>query len=64
MVYLYSMENCPKCEALKSKLNKEGIKFEERSSDRIKKPEDAIDQEALVEASINNMEMPVIVYSK
>ena len=64
MLYLYSMENCPKCEKLKAKFNKEGITFEERSSDRIKKPEDEIDQEALIEASMNNMEMPVVVYSK
>ena len=33
----------------------------ERASDRIKQPEDDADQEALIQASMQNMELPVEV---
>lgn len=61
MIYLYTAENCPKCEILKKKYRTEGIRFVERNADRIKQPEDEIDQEALVQASMQNMELPVEV---
>lgn len=61
MKYLYTAENCPKCESLKKKYRGEGVRFIERNADRIKQPEDEIDQEALVQASMQNMELPVEV---
>jgi len=61
MKYLYTAENCPKCESLKKKYREEGVRFVERKADRIKQPEDEIDQEALVQASMQNMELPVEV---
>ncbi|KKO18950.1 MAG: hypothetical protein DCC43_03255 [Candidatus Brocadia sp.] len=61
MKYLYTAEDCPKCETLKKKYRAEGIRFVERNADRIKQPEDEIDQEALVQASMQNMELPVEV---
>ncbi|OOP57558.1 MAG: hypothetical protein AYP45_02600 [Candidatus Brocadia carolinensis] len=61
MIYLYTAENCPKCEILKKKYRAEGIRFVERNANRIKQPEDEIDQEALVQASMQNMELPVEV---
>ncbi len=59
MKYIYTAPDCPKCESLKKKYKKEGIEFIERKSDRIKQPEDEIDQEALVQASMQNMELPI-----
>lgn len=61
MKYIYTAEDCPKCESLKKKYKKEGVSFVERDADRIKQPEDEIDREALVQASMQNMELPVEV---
>ena len=61
MIYLYSMENCPNCEKKKKELIVNNITFEERDASRIKAPQDAIDQEALVQASCQNMTMPVVI---
>jgi len=58
---IYTAPNCTKCEAQKKKWNAEGIAYEERSADRIKNHEDGYDKEAHVEASMNNMELPVII---
>ncbi|MGQ3686154.1 MAG: hypothetical protein ACUBOA_14285 [Candidatus Loosdrechtia sp.] len=59
MKYIYTTENCPKCESLKKKYILEHVPFVERNADRIKQPEDDIDREALVQASMQNMELPV-----
>ena len=61
MKYIYTAEDCPKCEILKKKYKVEGVRFVERNADRIKQPEDEIDREALVQASMQNMELPVEV---
>ena len=61
MIYLYSIENCSACEKLKAHYIKNNIKFEERSGDRMKNPEDEIDILALCEASNTNMTFPVVV---
>lgn len=61
MIYIYTADNCPKCESLKKRYNDAGINFVERSAERIKLPEDEIDREAIVQASMNNMELPVEV---
>lgn len=58
---IYTAPDCPKCIAQKEKWDKEGIAYEERSSDRIKNHQDKWDREALIEASMGNMELPVIV---
>lgn len=47
--------------ALKEKYDCECIEYQERDSARIKSPEDDIDREALVQASMQNMELPVEV---
>ena len=63
MKYVYTAPDCPKCESLKRKYKAEGVRFVERSADRIKQPEDDIDRDALVQASMQNMELPVEVDS-
>lgn len=59
--YIYTAEDCPKCIALKQRYKNAGIGFIERSSERIKLPNDNIDREAFVQASMQNMELPVEV---
>lgn len=61
MKYIYTSNECPKCDNLKKRYNEFGIPFVERLADRIKSPEDDIDREALIQASIQNMELPVEV---
>lgn len=61
MKYLYTSDNCPACVAKKEFYKALNVPFEERSADKIKAPEDDIDQEALVQASFQNMELPVEV---
>ena len=45
MKYIYTSPDCPNCETLKNSYKKNKNNFEERSSDRIKNPQDFIDQE-------------------
>lgn len=59
MKYIYTSPDCPNCETLKNSYKKNNTNFEERSSDRIKNPQDFIDQEALIQASLQNMTLPV-----
>lgn len=61
MIYLYTNQNCPKCEKLKEKYKLENTQYVERDASRIKTPEDEIDREALIQASMQNMELPVVV---
>lgn len=58
---IYTAPNCHKCEAQKEEWFNFGIEYEERDSSRIKNHQDEYDKEALVEASMNNMELPVII---
>lgn len=61
MIYLYTNSSCPKCDKLKEKYRLENTQYIERDASRIKTPEDEIDREALIQASLQNMELPVIV---
>lgn len=61
MKYLFTSKNCPSCVALKARYASQGIAYEERDAERMKNPEDAIDLEALVVGSLQNMELPVEV---
>jgi len=61
MIYVYTADNCLKCEKLKAELKANGSIFQERSADRIKSPIDEIDREAMVEASFMNMSLPIMV---
>jgi glutaredoxin len=62
MKYIFTNDNCPKCIKQKKEWDRDGINYEERSADRIKNPgSDPVDREALVEASMNNFFLPVIV---
>lgn len=61
MLYLYTNSNCPKCEKLKEKYRLENTQYIERDASRIKTPEDEIDREALIQASMQNLILPVIV---
>ena len=63
MFYIFTQEECPKCESLKMKLKEDGQEYVERDATRLKNPADEIDREGLIEASMNNMELPVIVES-
>lgn len=63
MVYLYGNDDCPKCRVKEKELTETGIAFEKRDSSRIKAPEDDIDREALIVASMQNMELPVVINS-
>jgi len=61
LIYIFTSENCPRCDVLKIQLKERGYAYVERSADRIKNPQDEIDKEALIEASMSNMDLPVIV---
>ena len=61
LIYIFTAENCPKCDVLKIQLKEGDDAYIERSADRLKNPEDAIDIEALIVASMQNMTLPVIV---
>lgn len=61
MIYIYTNKNCRKCDKLKLEYKKKGIGFIERDADRLSTPQDVIDQEANVEAAMQNMELPVVV---
>lgn len=61
MIYIYTTNDCPKCTKIKNKLENDNISFEERSADRIKNPMDEIDAEAMIEASMNNMQLPIVI---
>ena len=61
MKYIYTSNQCLKCDNLKNKYNEFNIPYIERIAERMKAPEDAIDQAALIQASMQNMELPVVV---
>ena len=67
MKYLYTAENCPRCTVRKHELDKAGTPYEVREADRLLKPAkydnpgDAIDVEAFVKLSMNNMVLPIEV---
>lgn len=61
MKYIYTSNQCPKCDNLKKMYNEFGIPYIERIADRMKTPEDDIDREALIQASMQNMTLPVEV---
>jgi glutaredoxin len=62
MKYIYTAEDCPKCETLKEKYRADGVEYVERDAGRLKKPSDdrdEIDIEAFVQLSMQNMVLPV-----
>ena len=62
MKYIYTAVDCPKCETLKEKYKAQGVEYVERDADRLKKPSDdrdAIDVDAFVQLSMQNMVLPV-----
>ncbi|MDP2683612.1 MAG: hypothetical protein Q8P20_01020 [bacterium] len=61
MIYVYTNATCPKCDVLKIQLKERGDAYIERSADRLKNPQDEIDREALIEASMQNMTLPVMI---
>tara|TARA_Y100000310_G_scaffold83971_3_gene80665 strand:+ start:12303 stop:12509 length:207 start_codon:yes stop_codon:yes gene_type:complete len=64
MKYIYVAPDCPRCHTLMCKYDKEGIKYEERSADRLTSPDsrrDQIDIDAFVQLSMQNMVLPVEV---
>ncbi len=64
MKYIYTANKCPACEALKAQYDRDGIKYVERSSQRLKVPaedRDQIDIDGFVALCENNMTLPVCV---
>ena len=64
MIYLYTTEDCPRCDKRKKELIANGIPFTPRDSQRLTKPtddQDDIDKDAFVQLSLNNMILPVEV---
>lgn len=59
--YIYTQENCPKCEDLKARLTLEGEHFVERDAARLKNPQDVIDKEGFVELAFQQEALPVLV---
>ena len=59
--YIFTDSNCPKCVTLKARYKSQNIPFEERQASRLKNPEDKIDQEGLIQAALQNEELPVEV---
>jgi glutaredoxin len=63
MFYIYTNEDCPNCQKQKDAWDKEGVKYTERSAERLKKPSayDEIDVDGFVDLSTKNMKLPAIV---
>lgn len=59
--YIFTQEDCPKCEKWKQEMADNGQEYIERDAARLKNPVDEIDREGLIEASMRNMELPVVV---
>ncbi len=62
--FIFTAEDCPRCEKQKAEWKKNGIEYIERSADRIKNPgvdHDEVDQEGFVSLAQNNMQLPAIV---
>ena len=59
--YLYTQDTCPLCKKVKEDYERRGIIYIEREASRIKSPIDEVDREAFVQASMQNMELPVKV---
>ena len=64
MKYIYTAEDCPRCHSLMAAYKTQGIKYIERSDERLKSPaidRDEIDVDAFVQLSMQNMVLPVEV---
>lgn len=67
MKFIYTAQDCPKCYDLKEGYDIQGIKYTERSSDRIKQPasdRDEIDIDAFVLLVQQNLVLPVEINTK
>ncbi len=66
MKFIYTQPDCPRCYDLKAAYDRQGIKYTERSADRLKNPtadRDDIDIDAFAQLSNQNMVLPVEVSS-
>ena len=62
--YIYSIEDCPRCDKLKASLNEAKTTFTERRGDRLANDPrifDAIDKEAFLQLQMQNLTFPVEV---
>ncbi len=62
--YIYTAEDCPRCETLKSNYDEQNIEYMERSSERLTSPtedRDEIDIEAFAQLNMQNLLLPVEV---
>ncbi len=60
--YIYSVEDCPKCEKLKDKYKNGRVSFIERRGDRLANDPrifDLIDKEAFLQLQMQNLTFPV-----
>ncbi len=64
MKYIYSVEDCPRCEKLKNKYKESKTYFSERRGDRLANDPrmyDTIDKEAYIQLQMQNLTFPVEV---
>ena len=63
MKYIYTANGCPACIDLKHAYDLQGVKYEERSAQRLKEGKriDQVDVDAFVQLNMQNMELPVEV---
>jgi glutaredoxin len=61
--YIYTANGCPACIDLKHAYDLQGVKYEERSAQRLKEGKriDQVDIDAFVQLNMQNMELPVEV---
>ena len=62
--YIYSVEDCPRCETLKNKYREGRVSFSERRGDRLANDPrmfDSIDKEAYIQLQMQNLTFPVEV---
>lgn len=62
MKYIYSMDMCSACDALKKRYKEGGVEFSERSGERLKLDPrifDEIDKEAFLTLQMQNLTFPV-----
>jgi len=64
MYYIYTKEDCPRCESQKKKWEADGVEYIERDANRLDggNHSDQIDVDGFVELCMNNMMLPAIVY--
>jgi glutaredoxin len=63
MFYIYTEEDCPRCDKQKKEWDDQGVQYEVRPASRLRGPDqaDQIDVDGFVDLCTKNMVLPAIV---